>query len=43
MTKYIIIMLALVQQSLFAPAQTKIIDMHIHSYSNGDFGERGSL
>ena len=40
MTKYIIILLALLQQFLFAPSQTKIIDMHIHSYSNKDFGER---
>jgi len=40
MTKHIIILLALLQQFLFAPSQTKIIDMHIHSYSNKDFGER---
>jgi len=40
MTKHIISLLALLQQFLFAPSQTKIIDMHIHSYSNKDFGER---
>ena len=40
MTKHIIILFALLQQFLFAPSQTKIIDMHIHSYSNKDFGER---
>jgi len=40
MTKKIIFLLALVQQSLFAQSQAKIIDMHIHSYSNKDFGER---
>ena len=40
MTKKIIILLALLQQFLFAQSQTKIIDMHIHSYSNRDFGER---
>jgi len=40
MTKHIIVLLALLQQFLFAPSQTKIIDMHIHSYSNKDFGER---
>jgi hypothetical protein len=40
MTKNIFILLALLQQVLFAQSQTKIIDMHIHSYSNKDFGER---
>jgi len=40
MTKKIIFLLALVQQSLFAQSQAKIIDMHIHSYSSKDFGER---
>src|SRR5678815_6114297 len=40
MTKEIIISLALIQQFLFAQAQTRIVDMHIHSYSNKDFGER---
>ena len=24
----------------FTFAQTKVIDMHVHSYSNSDFGER---
>ena len=25
---------------LFAQSQTKIIDMHVHSYTDSDFGER---
>ena len=40
MAKYIIIFLTLVQQFLFAQAQTRIIDMHVHSYTDSDFGER---
>ena len=40
MTKKIIILMTLVQQFLFAQAQTKIIDMHAHSYTDSDFGER---
>ena len=40
MTKKIIILLALLPQFLFAHCQTKIIDMHIHSYTNSDFGGR---
>jgi len=42
MTKHIISLLALLQQFLFAPSQTKIIDMHAHSYTESDFGERES-
>ena len=40
MAKNIIFFLALLQQSLFAQSQTKIIDMHIHSYTDSDFGDR---
>ena len=40
MTKNIIILLTLLQFFLFAQSQTKIIDMHIHSYSSKDFGVR---
>ena len=40
MTRNIIISLILLQNFLFAQAQTKIIDMHIHSYSQSDFGVR---
>jgi hypothetical protein len=40
MIKSIIILLAFFQQFLFAQSQTRIIDMHIHSYTNSDFGER---
>ncbi len=40
MPKYYIILFALLQPVLFAQSQTKIIDMHIHSYSDKDFGER---
>jgi len=43
MTKNIVILLVLLQQFLFAQSQTKIIDMHIHSYSNSDYGERESV
>lgn len=40
MTRNIIISFILLQNFLFAQAQTKIIDMHIHSYSQSDFGVR---
>ena len=40
MTKKFIILLTLLQCFLFAQSQTKIIDMHIHSYSSKDFGVR---
>ena len=40
MTKSIIIFLALLQPFLFAQSQTKMIDMHIHSYTESDFGVR---
>ena len=40
MTKNIIILLVLLQQFLFVQSQTKIIDMHIHSYTDNDFGDR---
>ena len=40
MTKNIIILLVVLQQFLFVQSQTKIIDMHIHSYTDSDFGER---
>jgi len=42
MTKHFIIILALVQLSFYSQSQTRIIDMHIHSYSSSDFGERES-
>lgn len=40
MTKTIIILLALVLQFWFVKSQIKIIDMHVHSYTASDFGER---
>ena len=40
MKKYIIILFVLLHQSFFAQSQTKIIDMHIHSYTDSDFGDR---
>ncbi len=40
MSKYFITLLSLLLQVLFAQAQTKIIDMHIHSYTESDFGGR---
>ena len=40
MTRNIIILLTLLQQFLFVQSQPKIIDMHIHSYTDGDFGDR---
>ena len=40
MNRHIIILFALLQQFLFAQSQTKIIDMHVHSYTNSDWGER---
>jgi predicted TIM-barrel fold metal-dependent hydrolase len=39
MNKCLIMFLVLFHQSLFAQPLTKIIDMHIHSYSYSDFGE----
>jgi hypothetical protein len=35
-----IVVLLIVPTFLFAQAKTKIIDMHIHSYTNSDFGGR---
>lgn len=40
MNRYIIILLSLLFQTSFGQSQTRIIDMHIHSYTNSDFGER---
>jgi len=40
MNKCIIALLAVFPQFLFAQSQTKIIDMHIHSYTDADFGDR---
>lgn len=40
MNKYIFLLLTLSLHFLFAQSQTKIIDMHIHSYTESDFGER---
>ena len=40
MKKQLIIFPALLLQFLFAQSQTKIIDMHIHSYTESDFGGR---
>lgn len=40
MTKKIIVLLVLLQQFLFAQSQTKIIDMHVHSYTQSDFNDR---
>ena len=40
MKKSIIILLVLLQNFLVAQAQTKIIDMHLHSYSQSGFGGR---
>ena len=37
MTKHIFILLLLLQQFLFTDAQTKIIDMHVHSYTDSYF------
>ena len=42
MKKYLIILLLLLYSFLFVQAQTKIIDMHAHSYTESDFGERES-
>ncbi len=36
----ILVILAFLAQLSLAFSQTKIIDMHIHSYSEADFGER---
>ncbi|MEL4456480.1 amidohydrolase family protein [Lutimonas vermicola] len=40
MNKTILVILAFLVQLSLAFSQTKIIDMHIHSYSEADFGER---
>ena len=40
MNKSILLLLTLLIAFLFATSQTKIIDMHIHSYTDSDFGER---
>ncbi|MCB0672051.1 MAG: amidohydrolase [Saprospiraceae bacterium] len=40
MPKTILVVLAFCFQLSLVRAQTKIIDMHIHSYSDADFGER---
>ena len=40
MNKGIIILFTLLLSFLFVQSQTKIIDMHIHSYTNSDFGDR---
>lgn len=40
MIKTILSILALLLPCLFAQSQTKIIDMHIHSYTESDFGKR---
>lgn len=40
MNKSILILFTLLTAFLFAQSQTKIIDMHIHSYTDSDFGER---
>ncbi|HVE61016.1 MAG TPA: amidohydrolase family protein [Chitinophagaceae bacterium] len=42
MKNKIILLLILVHFFLLAQAQTKIIDMHVHSYTQSDFGERES-
>ena len=40
MKKTSIVLFILFHICLIVPAQTKIIDMHVHSYSDADFGER---
>lgn len=40
MNRYIILLLGSFLQPSFGQAQTRIIDMHIHSYTDSDFGER---
>lgn len=40
MNKKVFIIATLLQLFLVAESQTKVIDMHIHSYSNNDFGGR---
>lgn len=40
MTKYSIVLLVLLQCFLNAQSQSKIIDMHVHSYSDSDFNNR---
>ncbi|MFT3681350.1 MAG: amidohydrolase family protein [Ferruginibacter sp.] len=40
MKKHLIILLVSTCQCLFVRSQVKVIDMHVHSYTNSDFGER---
>ncbi len=40
MNRYMIILASLLILTSVGQSQTRIIDMHIHSYSNSDFGER---
>ena len=40
MTKLLIIFFVLLQYNMLVYAQSKVIDMHIHSYSDVDFGAR---
>lgn len=40
MKKYLLLILFLLPEIFIVRAQTRIIDMHVHSYSNSDFGER---
>ncbi len=40
MKKYLLLVLFLLPEILIVQAQTRIIDMHVHSYSDSDFGER---
>jgi len=40
MTRNIFVLLLLLPSVLFSQSQMKIIDMHVHSYSDKDFGER---
>jgi len=40
MNKHLIILFILIPPFLFAQSQTKIIDMHVHSYTQSDFGGR---
>ncbi|MHA4808872.1 amidohydrolase family protein [Flavitalea flava] len=40
MDRQIIIILIFIPRFLFAQSQTKIIDMHIHSYTDSDFGKQ---
>ena len=40
LTAFLLLVLLITPTFLFAQAQTKIIDMHIHSYTDSDFGGR---